>query len=108
MSLKPEAHGGKVDPSGYLTNLHMCPCTLDSSPDLYITAFYLGRSCEDTAPSAQVPDDSAMESGCVPKRVQRECLLPMNINFSGFPLEIWPSKSLGGPSPSLLHDEIHD
>lgn len=69
-SLKPEAREGNVDPvtilPSYIYDVLHWPFTQ--------WPFYLGRSPENVAPSAQISAEAAMESGCVPKRVQRKSL----------------------------------
>lgn len=96
---------GKRRTGGYLAKIHVCPCPLDASPGLYMMAIYLGGSCKDVAPSARVSAEAAVESGLVPKRVQREHFQKASCPWYWFPVSYHKSsKSLGCPFPLLPRD----
>lgn len=65
-NLKPEAWGGKMQTWGLFGKKNTTTCHMPShtgfKPNIYVTAT-LGRSREDTAPSAQVCAEAAVELG---------------------------------------------
>lgn len=71
--------------------------------------FYLRRSREDVAPSAEVSAEAAVRSGSTAKGIQREIpgsLLPMHDDFPGLSSQAQTSDSLGGPFPLLPCDDV--